>query len=80
MTLQGYYNRFSQTDGYDELLFRASKGLQSAELNEIQSILSDKVADLGDALFNDGNIVRGGAILIDANDGSTTLGLSLIHI
>jgi hypothetical protein len=80
MTLQGYYNRFSQTDGYDELLFRASKGLQSAELNEIQSILSDKVADLGDALFNDGNIVRGGAILIDANDGSTTLGSATLWV
>lgn len=80
MPLQGYYNRFSQTDGYDELLFRASRGLQSAELNEIQSILSDRIADLSDALFNDGNVVRGGAILINADNGYTTLDAATVYV
>ena len=80
MPLQGYFNRFSQSDGYDELLFRASRGLQSAELNEIQTILSDRIASLGDSLFNDGNIVRGGAILINANDGLTNAADATIYV
>ena len=43
MTLPAYYNRFDATLRYDELLFRASKGLQSAELNEVQSTLVDRL-------------------------------------
>ena len=51
MSLQVSYNRFSASDKYDELLFRASKGLQSAELNESQSILSDRITRSQTASF-----------------------------
>ena len=80
MPLQGYYNRFSSTDGYDELLFRASRGLQSAELNEIQRISSERLKGLADALFNDGNIVRGGNILINADTGAVTADASTVYV
>ena len=53
MTLQGYYNRFDATDRYDELLFRASKGLQSAELNEVQSTLIDRLTRIANAVFRE---------------------------
>lgn len=59
MTLTGYYNRFDAADRYDELLFRAGKGLQSAELNEIQSGLLDRLKRIADAVFKDGAVISG---------------------
>lgn len=59
MTLTGYYNRFAAADRYDELLFRAGKGLQSAELNEVQSGLIDRLKRIADAVFKDGAVISG---------------------
>ena len=80
MSLQGYYNRFSAADQYDELLFRASKGLQSAELNESQSILSDRITKIADAIFQDGSIVRGGAAIIDSATGDVTMDAGALYV
>jgi len=49
IALPGYYNRFDAADRYDELLFRAGKGLQSAELNEVQSTLVDRLKRIADS-------------------------------
>lgn len=59
MTLQGYYNRFDAADRYDELLFRAGKHSQSAELNEVQSTLIDRLKRIADAVFKDGAVISG---------------------
>lgn len=59
MPLTGYYNRFDAADRYDELLFRAGKGLQSAELNEIQSGMIDRLKRIADAVFKDGAVISG---------------------
>jgi hypothetical protein len=80
MTLQGYYNRFDATDRYDELLFRASKGLQSAELNEIQSTLIDRLTRIANAVFRDGTVISGTPPLINATTGVTTCPDSRIYI
>jgi len=78
MTLTGYYNRFDAADRYDELLFRAGKGLQSAELNEIQSGLIDRLRRIADAVFKDGAVISGTPPTISA----TTINcpLSLIYL
>ena len=80
MSLQGYYNRFSSSDQYDELLFRASKGLQSAELNESQSILSDRITKIANSLFQDGAIISGGSAQVDANTGDTVLQAGELYV
>ena len=80
MSLQGYYNRFDSTDNFDSLDFRASKGLQSAELNEIQSILSDRLTKIAGAIFQDGSIVRGGAAIIDAQTGDVTMNSGAVYV
>jgi hypothetical protein len=80
MTLPAYYNRFDATLRYDELLFRASKGLQSAELNEIQSTLVDRLKRIADAVFRDGAVIEGTPPVINTTTGATTCPASRIYL
>lgn len=80
MTLQGYYNRFNTADRYDELLFRASKGLQSAELNEVQAILTDRIKKIANVLFIDGALVRDGGASIDQATGNVSMGSGAVYV
>lgn len=57
--LAGYYNRFDPALRYDEILVRARKGAQSAEINEIQSTLIDRLRRIADAVFRDGAVISG---------------------
>jgi hypothetical protein len=78
MTLTGYYNRFNAANRYDELLFRAGKGLQSAELNEVQSTVIDRLKRIADAVFKDGAVISGTPPTISGSNASCPL--SLIYL
>ena len=78
MPLTGYYNRFNAANRYDELLFRAGKGLQSAELNEVQSGLIDRLKRIADAVFKDGAVISGTPPTIIGSN--VTCLLSLIYL
>lgn len=80
MPLQNYYNRFNAADRYDELLFRAAKGLQSAELNEIQAIQFDRLKRIADVLFKDGAVVRDGQAVINQITGVTQMASGAIYV
>ena len=80
IALSGYYNRFDATDRYDELLFRASKGLQSAELNEVQSTLVDRLKRIADAVFKDGSVIEGTPPVINTTTGATTCPASRVYL
>jgi hypothetical protein len=80
MTLPGYYNRFDAADRYDELLFRAGKGLQSAELNEAQSTIIDRLKRIADAVFTDGTVIEGTPPVINLTTGATTCPDSKIYL
>ena len=80
MTLTGYYNRFSASKNFDAVEFLASKGLQSAELNEVQSIFNDRLQNIANVLFKDGGVVRGGSATIDAASGAVTLEAGQIYV
>lgn len=80
MTLSGYYNRFDAADGYDELLFRAGYRLQSAELNEVQSTLLDRLKRIADAVFNDGSVINGTPPVINTAGAQVTCSASRIYI
>ena len=45
--------------GWENVVFLPGRGLQSAELNEIQSVLYEKIKALGGAFFQNGDIVEG---------------------
>ncbi len=49
MPLERYYNLYDPSKHYTELLFRAGDGLQSRELNEIQTTLKAQLKGVGDA-------------------------------
>ena len=62
--MEDYYNRFDRSKNYKKLMFRAGKGLQSAELNEIQSIYENELNVLAETLFGDGTLLKGGEVSI----------------
>ena len=73
-----YYNRFQSSQNYEKSLFLAGRGLQSAELNEIQEMSLSKIKGLGDALMTDGDVVKGCTCVIqegsvNIEDGSVYL-------
>lgn len=58
--LADYYNRHPSQLNYDKVLFRAGKGLQSAELNEVQSQAFQQTQDIADAILKQGDLVAVG--------------------
>ena len=80
IALPGYYNRFDATDRYDELLFRAGKGLQSAELNEVQATLVDRLKRIADSVFRDGSVIEGTPPVINTTTGATTCPASRVYL
>lgn len=75
--LAHHYNRFKPQDNDESILYRAGRGLQSAELNEQQAILSHAIAKLGDALLSDGSVVSGGEVVINSDGKALCARLSI---
>jgi len=61
ITLPGYYDRTPEFDaaGYEDLLFIASRALQSSEVNEIQTSLLNRFIDVLSFVFRDGAVLSG---------------------
>jgi hypothetical protein len=72
--LDRYYNRYSSDKGYKELLFLAGRGLQSAELNELQSYIREDLGEIASSLIKDGGLLSGGSFQYDENTKTVTLG------
>lgn len=62
------YCRFDPADGYEGLLFPASRRSQSAEMNDLQDTLLHRIDSLGGAIFKDGSIVDGGVASVISNE------------
>ena len=78
--LERYYNLFDPAQHYSQLLFRAGDGLQSRELNEIQSTLMHRLQGVADALLKDGDIVSGANLQVDADTGLVTLETGRVYL
>lgn len=76
----GYYDRTDPAKEYDKHLFLAGKGLQSAELNEVQTTLNTRMKGIADALFKDGNVVRDAAVVVNSETGVVQAAAGAIYI
>lgn len=75
-----YFTRFDPNKEYEQHMFIAGRGLQSAELNEIQQRAAFHTKSIADALFKDGDIIRDGQISIEALTGITKCGSGAIYL
>lgn len=75
-----YYERFDATKNYDEHLFIAGRGLQSAELNELQKNGHYRLRGVADALFKDGDIIRDAGLVVDSGTGAVQCQSGAIYI
>ena len=63
-----FYDRYDKNKKWDFLGVMAGRAMQSAEFNEIQHILEDKIKSLGNALYADGTIIEGCSISYDSEN------------
>ena len=75
-----YFNRYDPADLFTEIRFLAGRALQSAELNEVQSMVNDRIQGVADVLFNDGDVLAGGLALVEPVTGGTILDEGLIYL
>ena len=78
INLANYYHR--DTAKEEALLFRAGLGLQSPELNELQTLHTEQVKRIADRIMSDGSVQSGGAVVIDAATGQTTCASAEIYL
>lgn len=80
-TLPGnYFNRFDPAKNYEQHLFIPGRGLQSAELNEIQSGAFSRIKGVADALFKDGDIIRDASVSVNEATGAVQCASGAIYI
>lgn len=74
------FNRFDPALNYENHRFVPGRGLQSAELNEIQSKAAFDLRGVADALFKDGDIVRDAQIAVDVETGEVQCQSGAIYL
>jgi len=77
MALANYYNRrllpgFTARR-YAEIKFRGKQYVESAEANEVQGILQERIGSVGDGVFGAISLRKGGTIVIDQNAGTVRI-------
>jgi hypothetical protein len=80
MSLEDCYNRFDPAKKYTKTLFLAGRIMQSAEANEIQEYANYALKNIGDAIFKDGDVIRGCTCVIDNQTGAVTVEAGKIYL
>ena len=65
LNVSPYYEDYDSDKGFQKVLFRAGRALQSRELIQSQSILQNQVERFGDHFFKEGSIVQGALADLD---------------
>lgn len=74
------FDRFDPAKGYENHRFVPGRGLQSAELNEIQSKASHDLRGISDAIFKDGDIIRDAQIAVNPDTGAVQCEAGVIYL
>lgn len=75
-----YYDRFNEAKNYDSILYRDGYTLQGAELNEAQSSASQRLKNVADALFKDGDIIRDASVIVDKATGTVRAASGAVYL
>jgi len=75
-----YYDRTDPAKEFEKHLFISGRGLQSAELNEIQDAGANRLRGIADVLFKDGAIVRDATIIVDPDTGITRCASGAVYV
>lgn len=78
--IDNYYERDEVARGTEHMLMRAGYGAQSAEINEIQSLMKARLQGVADALFKDGDIIRDAQALVDDTTGSVQMQSGALYL
>ncbi len=62
--LDGYTFRQPVAEKYARLLFRVGRIAQGAEMNELQYMFGRDLRGIADAVFRDGDLIKGGRVTI----------------
>jgi hypothetical protein len=65
---------------WEKVVFLPGRFAQSAEMNELQSILNAKLKSIGDAVFDDGDVIRGCSLTVDKETGEAKITEGLVYI
>lgn len=80
MTDTTHYERYDPAKGWEMLLFHPDRTLQSAELNDLQRMLLQRVKSVADGVFSDGDILEGGAIAVNPQTGQTRCAQATVYV
>lgn len=75
-----YHNRFDASKNYDAHLFLEGGTLQAAELNEIQSNFSNRLQNVANVLFKDGDIIRDADIIVNSTAGTCACQSGAVYV
>ena len=62
-----YFDDYDETKKFLRMLFQPGVSLQVRELTQLQTILQNQIARMGDAFYKDGSLVTGGQLGFDPN-------------
>ena len=62
-----YFDDFNENKNFLRVLFKPGVAVQTRELNQLQSILTDQISKFGNHIFKDGSPVLGGSFNVDVN-------------
>lgn len=75
-----YQNTYNRGKNYTRLLMFPQKGATAAEMNELQSMLTDKTAKLSEILLKEGDIVSGGSPAVNSGTGLVSVPAGAIYV
>lgn len=67
LSIPPYYDDYDESKGFAKILFKPSVGIQTRELNQLQTILQKQVTRIGDHLFQQGSMIVPGRTSYDLN-------------
>ena len=78
--IDNYYNRYDARKKYVEMLLRDGYGTQASEINELQSMLNERLKAMGDSLYKDGDVIRDAQITVNSQTGLVNAQAGVIYL